>query len=118
VHSSGRIQAAGLRRDLEWVVVGNGLEDVSENELEIWYGAQDEFDVELFTPAGRRIGPISPGQRVENLLLEDRTVVSIYNLLSDPRNGDNRISVYLSPYMGKQIVGIKAGPGGCASSAR
>jgi subtilisin family serine protease len=109
VHSSGRIQAAGLRRDLEWVVVGNGLEDVSENELEIWYGAQDEFDVELFTPAGRRIGPISPGQRVENLLLEDRTVVSIYNLLSDPRNGDNRISVYLSPYMGKQIVGIKAG---------
>jgi subtilisin family serine protease len=109
VHTSGRIQAAALRRDLEWVVVGNGLEDVSENELEIWYGAQDEFDVELFTPAGRRIGPIAPGQRVENLLLEDRTVVSIYNLLSDPRNGDNRISIYLSPYMGKQIVGIKAG---------
>ena len=109
VHSSGRLQAAELRRDLEWVVVGNGLEDVSENELEIWYGAQDEFDVELFTPSGRRIGPISPGQRVENLLLEDRTVVSIYNLLSDPKNGDNRISIYLSPYMGKQIVGIKAG---------
>ena len=109
VHSSGRVQAAGLRRDLEWVVMGNGLEDVSENELEIWYGAQDEFDVELFTPAGRRIGPISAGQRVENLLLEDRTIVSIYNLLSDPKNGDNRISIYLSPYMGKQIVGIKAG---------
>ena len=101
VHTSGRIPAAALRRDLEWVVVGNGLEDVSENELEIWYGAEDEFDVELFTPGGRRIGPISPGQRVENLLLADRTVVSIYNVLSDPKNGDNRISIYLSPFMGR-----------------
>jgi len=109
IHSSGRIPAAALRRDLEWVVVGNGVEDVSENEIEIWYSAQDEFDVELFTPDGRRIGPISPGQRVENLLLADRTVVSMYSELSDPKNGDNRISIYLSPFMGKQIVGITAG---------
>ncbi|MGR9249455.1 S8 family serine peptidase [Rhizobium leguminosarum] len=109
VHSSGRIPAAALRRDLEWLVVGNGVEDVSENELEIWYSAQDEFDVELFTPNGIRIGPVSPGQRVENLLLADRTVVSIYNVLSDPKNGDNRISIYLSPYMGDPIVGITAG---------
>ncbi|MBY5516192.1 S8 family serine peptidase [Rhizobium leguminosarum] len=109
VHSSGRIPAAALRRDLEWLVVGNGVEDVSENELEIWYSAQDEFDVELFTPNGIRIGPVSPGQRVENLLLADRTVVSIYNVLSDPKNGDNRISIYLSPYMGEPIVGITAG---------
>jgi len=109
VHSSGRIPAAGLRRDLEWVVVGNGIEDVSENELEIWYGAEDEFDVELFTPGGRRIPPISPGQRVENLLLADKTIVSIYNVLSDPKNGDNRISIFLSPYMAEPIVGITAG---------
>lgn len=109
VHSSGRIAAAELRRDLEWVVVGNGIEDLSENELEIWYSAQDDFDVELFTPAGRQIGPVSPGQRIENLLLPDRTVVSIYNVLSDPKNGDNRISIFLSPYMGNPIVGITAG---------
>ena len=123
VHTRGRIPAAALRRDLEWIVVGNGVEDVSENELEIWYGAQDEFDVELFTPSGRRIGPISPGERIENLLLTEpipiasnrtavasnRTVVSIYNSLSDPKNGDNRISIYLSPFMGTPIVGIAAG---------
>lgn len=109
VHTSGRIPAAGLRRDLEWLVVGNGLKDVSENELEIWYGAEDEFDIELFTPGGQRIGPISPGKRVENLLLPDRTVVSIYNQLSNPKNGDNRIAVYLSPHMAEPIVGVAAG---------
>lgn len=109
VHASGRIPAAGLRKDLEWVVVGNGLEDISENELEIWYRAEDEFAVELFTPGGQRIGPIAPGEQVENLVLPDRTVVSIYNVLSDPKNGDNRISLYLSPFMGDPIVGITAG---------
>jgi subtilisin family serine protease len=109
VHSSGRIAAAELRHDLEWVVVGNGLEDISENELEVWYGAQDDFDVELFTPTGRKIGPVSPGQRIENLLLPDRTVVSVYNVLNDPKNGDNRISIFLSPYMRTPIIGITAG---------
>lgn len=109
IHTSGRIPAANLRRDLEWVVVGNGIEDISENELEIWYGAQDEFEVELTAPAGRKIGPVGPNQRIENLLLEDRTVVSIYNVLSDEKNGDNRISIYLSPFMGDPIVGVNAG---------
>ncbi|GAA3102958.1 hypothetical protein GCM10010520_55100 [Rhizobium viscosum] len=109
VHSSGHIPSAALRRDLEWLVVGDGVEDISENELEIWYSAQDEFDVELLSPTGMRIGPVSPGQRVENLLLADCTVVSIYNVLTDPKNGDNRISIYLSPYMADPIVGITAG---------
>lgn len=109
IHASGKIAAANLRRDLEWVVVGNGFEDLSENELEIWYGAEDEFVIELFAPDGRRIGPVAPGERIENAMLADRTIVSIYNMLSDPKNGDNRISVYLSPFMGQPLVGITAG---------
>ena len=109
IHAKGRIPAAELRRDLEWIVVGNGLEDVSENELEIWYGAEDEFVVELFCPNGQRIGPVAPGERIENQMLSDRTMVSIYNALSDPKNGDNRISLYLSPFMGRPVVGVTAG---------
>lgn len=110
IHASGKIPAAALRRDLEWMVVGNGLEDISENDLEIWYGAADEFSVELFTPDGKmRIGPVGPGERIENLMLPDRTFVSIYNYLSDPKNGDNRISLYLSPFLGDPVIGVTAG---------
>ncbi|HEX8573672.1 MAG TPA: S8 family serine peptidase [Allosphingosinicella sp.] len=114
VHASGRIPAAALRRDLEWVVVGDGKVDLSENELEIWYGAEDEFSVELFTPRtaegpGRRIGPVGPRQRIENVMLADGTFVSIYNVLSDAKNGDNRISLYLSPFLGQPVKGISAG---------
>ncbi len=43
IHTSGHIQARGLEAEIEWTVIGNGIEDFSENELEIWYGAQDRF---------------------------------------------------------------------------
>ena len=109
IHASGKIAAASLRHDLEWMVVGNGLEDISENELTIWYGAEDEFTIELVAPNGERIGPVSPGEHIENKMLTDKTFVSIYNRLSDPKNGDNVIAVYLSPFMGRPVIGITAG---------
>ncbi|MGH7949532.1 MAG: S8 family serine peptidase [Candidatus Binataceae bacterium] len=109
VHASGKIAAAKLRTDLEWVVVGNGLEDISENQMAIWYGAEDEFTVTLFTPGGEAIGPVGPGEHIENKMLADRTIVSVYNRLSDPKNGDNYITLYLSPFMGRPVIGVTAG---------
>ncbi|GAH57165.1 unnamed protein product, partial [marine sediment metagenome] len=41
IHTSGKIPAKDLTKDIEWIVVGNGIADISENELEIWYSAQD-----------------------------------------------------------------------------
>ena len=35
IHTSGKIPDRYLRKDIEWSVVGNGVVDVSENELEI-----------------------------------------------------------------------------------
>ncbi len=43
IHAQGRVPSRGLEVDLEWTVVGDGIEDRSENELEIWYSAQDRF---------------------------------------------------------------------------
>jgi subtilisin family serine protease len=109
VHASGQIAARGLETDLEWQVVGNGIADVSENELEVWYEAGDEFEVRLRSPSGVWIGPVGPGTYVENRRLETETFVSIYNERYNPANGANRISIFLSPRLKGQVVGIEAG---------
>jgi subtilisin family serine protease len=121
IHTEGEVPARDLTTDLEWIVAGNGIADVSENELEIWYGPQDRFAVSLLPPgppdAGRWIGPVKPGEFIENMVLPERlpdslggSVVSIYNELYHPANGSNYISIYLSPFYAESgTVGIPAG---------
>lgn len=110
IHSSGRIPAPELYADLEWVVVGNGIADLSENELEVWFGPQDRLAVSVRPPGGRWIGPVEPQQFVENRQLADGSFVSVYNELYHPANGANYISVYLSPFLSEAgIVGVPAG---------
>lgn len=110
IHTSGKVPARGLDSDIEWLVVGNGLSDISENELEIWYSSQDSFAVSVRPPGMEWIGPIEPRQFVENKQLADKSFVSIYNELYHPANGSNYISVYLSPFFHESgIVGVRAG---------
>ncbi len=110
IHTSGRIAARGLDNDIDWVVVGNGAIDVSENELEIWYSAADRFAVSIKPPGGQWIGPIQPGQFIENRQLNDKSFLSIYNEIYHPANGANYIGIYLSPYFSDtQIIGITSG---------
>jgi subtilisin family serine protease len=111
IHTSGRIPSAGLNRDIEWLVVGNGIADLSENELEIWYNAQDRFRVSVRPPGGNWIGPVRPQEFIENRQLGDDTFISIYNELYNPANGNNYIAVYLSPYLStdRPILGVRAG---------
>jgi subtilisin family serine protease len=112
VHASGKIASRGLDSVIDWIVVGNGISDLSENELEIWYGPQDRFSVELRPPQGDWIGPIQPGEYVENRQLSGprRGFVSIYNELYHPINGYNYIAIYLSPLLDPAgVVGIPAG---------
>jgi subtilisin family serine protease len=120
IHTSGRIPARGLVKDIEWIVVGNGLMDLSENELEIWYSAQDRFSVWLRPPDTRDasgrivtqewIGPVEPHEYIENRRLPDGTFISIYNELYHPSNGANYISLYLAPFLSNAgTIGITAG---------
>lgn len=109
IHTGGRIAAKGLDHDVDWVVAGNGVMDVSENELEIWYEAQDRFAVSVRPPGGAWTGPIAPGEYLENFQLQNQTILSVYNELYHPANGHNYISVYLSPNMNGSLVGIAAG---------
>ena len=110
IHTSGRIVARGLNNDIEWVVVGNGKMDISENELEIWYSPQDRFQVMLRPPEGDWLGPVDPGEYLQNRQRPDGTFVSIYNELYHPANGANYIAIYLSPFLSKKgVIGIKPG---------
>jgi subtilisin family serine protease len=111
IHASGHIAARDLHSDIEWVVIGNGIVDASENELEIWYGAQDRFGVTLRPPgAGSFLPEVLPGEYIENLQLPDGSMVSVYNELYNPSNGSNCISIYLTPFYSTLAkVGIPAG---------
>ena len=110
VHSSGRIPAAGLDRDLEWVVVGNGIMDASENELEIWFSPQDRLAVSIKPPGKDWIGPVEPREYIQNRMLDDGTMLSIYNEVYHPANGLNYVSLYLSPFFSEeQVIGVAAG---------
>ncbi len=109
IHASGQIPAANLEKDLEWVVVGNGIMDLSENELEIWYSAQDRFAVSIKPPNMDWIGPIAPREFIQNRMLPDGTMFSVYNEVFNPSNGLNYISVYLSPFLKKPVIGVRAG---------
>jgi subtilisin family serine protease len=110
IHTSGRVAARGLSVDLEWVVVGNGIADMSENELEIWYGAQDRLTVQVMPPGHDDWFTVKPQEFIENRRLKNGTTFSVYNELYHPGNGANYISIYLSPNLQPgQIRGVQAG---------
>lgn len=110
IHSSGRIPAANLVRDIEWIVVGNGIVDVSENEMEIWFSAQDRIAVSVKPPNGEWTQPVEPRQFIENRMLADGSMLSVYNEVYHPANGLNYISLYLSPFFSEQaVIGVPAG---------
>jgi subtilisin family serine protease len=111
IHTAGKIPSKGLTTHLEWTVVGNGRADISENELEIWYSAQDRFRVSILPPnSSQWIGPVDPRQYIQNKQLADGTFVSIYNEVYHPVNGANQIAIYLSPNLTPgNIIGIASG---------
>jgi subtilisin family serine protease len=101
IHAQGTLLATGLRQDLIWIVEGNDTFcDVSENEMEIWYSAQDQFEVAIRPPGGSWSPAIKPTQKALNQAVDNGTVVSILSETYYPTNGLNRISITLSPFAG------------------
>jgi subtilisin family serine protease len=108
VHAGGTFAATGLRHELGWVVGGSSIADISDNEMEIWYGPQDRIDVEIRPPDGDWIGPIRPGERIRNETLDNGTVLSVHSETYYPANGANRISIVLSPFYGPVRNGVRS----------
>ena len=108
VHAGGSFGATGLRHELGWVVAGDERPDISENEMEIWYGPQDRIDVEIRPPGGSWIGPVRPGESIRNQVLDNGTVLSVHSETYYPANGANRISIVLSPFFGTLGDGVRS----------
>ena len=110
IHTSGRIPSRGLEVEIEWVVIGDGIEDWSENELEIWYSAQDMITASLKPPGAEEWIVVEPRQYVQNRRLPSGTTISIYNEMYHPTTGGNYIAMYLSPNLDpKTYRGIESG---------
>jgi subtilisin family serine protease len=110
IHASGRVASRGLDVDLEWTVVGDSVVDISENELEIWYGAQDRMTVQVKPPGSPKWITVRPREFIENRRLANGTILSVYNELYHPTNGSNYIAIYLSPNLDPRSPrGVAAG---------
>jgi subtilisin family serine protease len=97
IHTRGTIEATGLTKDIFWNVVGNGVTDISENELELWYSPQDRISVMIKPPDLPWIGPVRANEFIENKQLRDGSFLSVYNEPYHFSNGNNYIGIYLSP---------------------
>ena len=110
IHTAGKIPATGLSVDIDWTMAGSDGRDYSENELEIWFSAQDKVGVSVRDPAGHTFGPVDPLEFIENQRLPDGTFISIYNDLYHEANGANYIGIFLSPnFKTEKPIGIAAG---------
>ena len=81
IHASGRVAAQGLDVDLEWTVVGDRINDASENELELWYSHRTASRSGE-SPGGTHWIAIAPGEFLENFQLADRTMLSVQRAVS------------------------------------
>jgi len=92
IHASGEVSAGG-DFDLTWLVNHS-----TESEMEIWYKAGDELDVEIVDPSGVNLGRVSPMETGEVMDTTNQLQLVISNRLSDPNNNDNVIGIWLKEH--------------------
>jgi len=91
IHAAGNV-AEGGAHDLGWIVPHD---DRTDNEVEIWYSAGDEFDLEIVTPDGTSLGTIGLGQNGRINDDNGAPLLFIAHRRQDPNNGDNVIGIFM-----------------------
>jgi subtilisin family serine protease len=92
-HSGGSVSTT-TTRTLGWVIQPN---DLSVNELEIWYSGQAELAVALVTPSGQKLAPVPLGTTVTLQNAAGDTIARVFHRNDDPNNHDNQIDILLEP---------------------
>ena len=91
IHASGDV-TQGDHTDLLWNIP---FFDFTNNELEIWYAADDEFRLELIAPNGQSLGSVSLGQNGRLRDDDGQTLLFISHRRSDPNNEDHTIGIFM-----------------------
>ncbi|MGF1469017.1 MAG: S8 family serine peptidase [Sandaracinaceae bacterium] len=102
IHTSGRLKAGGLTHDVSFQVAGFPIEDVSENEIELWYDPQDRIALSVRPPDGRWTEIVEPGGTLRSVAVDRlgaslRTGIDVFSEVYRSENGSNRISIFLKP---------------------
>jgi hypothetical protein len=103
-HASGRLEA-GQVRSLAFITREG---DLTPNELEVWYGGEDELRVLLESPTGARSQWVALGSHAE-VVEGDRLVGRIYHRACDPNNRANHLDLFLDPWApaGRWVVTLQ-----------
>jgi hypothetical protein len=104
-HASGVLRA-GETRTLRFVTQP---EDLTPDEVELWYDGRDEYIVTL-TPPGEASGTVVGLGQDAAVVAEGRPVGWIYHRARDPNNGDHHVDAFISAYApsGKWQVTVQA----------
>ena len=87
IHSQGRVPSRGLEVELEWTVVGDGIEDRSRERARDLVRLAGSLRRGGEATRRQRLDPVGPREYVENYRLPSGTTLSIYNELYHPTNG-------------------------------
>jgi outer membrane protein OmpA-like peptidoglycan-associated protein/subtilisin family serine protease len=90
-HASGQLRPT-QSRTLEWVV--NEPHPSDYNQLEVWYSAQDKFEVTVHSPDGSIAAQARLGEKVK-LLSAGKEIGNLYHRAQEPNTLDHHITVYL-----------------------
>jgi subtilisin family serine protease len=91
IHTAGTVPAGGSV-DVGWVIPTN---NVTQNELEVWYSGADEFEFEFIAPDGTSLGTIPLGQSGRVAAENGDVLLFVSHRAHDPNNGDNVVGVFL-----------------------
>jgi len=92
IHASGQVMQGNFI-DLIWQI---GQFDFTHNELEIWYGKDDQLKLELIDQDDRSIGEVDLGASARILNQANELLFFVAHRQGDPNNGDNTIGIFMN----------------------
>lgn len=92
IHASGQVAQDGFT-DLVWQI---GQFDFTQNEMEIWYSKDDQFQLELLDRDDQSIGKLELGASAEIFNQENKLLFFVAHRRGDPNNGDNTIGIFMN----------------------